>query len=174
MNFRDLGIVIKIAVIQWILEFLHNIGLLAFIYFFNGYSHILDKFVALYMTTFYFVVLPSFYLSGDAEFRSILARKGFFSAIKMTLLNWNIFLVLLKKVKWIESREWQIGIGVYLSSSHRRHAVGGQKIVTLFVRQPVEDRSSTGCFIFPSRANWSTHDEVRSEKKARLKILKVA
>ena len=58
---------------------------LFFIYFIAGYSSILDKLFALYMTFFTGVVLPAFYLHGDVEFRADVENNGYLRALKNSL-----------------------------------------------------------------------------------------
>ena len=58
---------------------------LLYIYFVAGYNSVLDKFFTLYMSGFTLIVLPSFYLNGDIEFRTDLAINGYLTALKNTL-----------------------------------------------------------------------------------------
>ena len=85
--FRDNGIVISISVIQWIVEVLHMNIFYFYIYMIVGYSNIIDKFFNLYLIIIMVVVLPSFYLNGEAAFRRNLVVHGPFKAIKNVIVG---------------------------------------------------------------------------------------
>ena len=85
--FRDNGIVISISVIQWIVEVLHMNIFYFYIYMIVGYSNIIDKFFNLYLIIIMVVVLPSFYLNGEAAFRRNLVAHGPFRAMKNVIIG---------------------------------------------------------------------------------------
>ena len=85
--FRDMGIVINISILQWIVEVAMYIFSLVFLFFMAGISSDLDKFFALFMTAFTIIVLPAFYLHGDIEFRTYLTQNGYLTALKNVLFS---------------------------------------------------------------------------------------
>ena len=85
--FRDNGIVISISVIQWIVEVLHMNIFYFYIYMIVGYSNIIDKFFNLYLITITIIILPSFYLKGEAAFRRNLTVNGPFKAMKNVIIG---------------------------------------------------------------------------------------
>ena len=85
--FRDMGIVINISILQWIVEVTMYVFSLVFLFFMAGISSDLDKFFALFMSAFTIIVLPAFYLHGDIEFRTDLAQNGYLTALKNVLFH---------------------------------------------------------------------------------------
>ena len=83
----DIGIVINISILQWIVEVTQFVFYLFYIYFVAGYNSILDKFFTLYMSAFTLIVLPAFYLNGDIEFRTDMATNGYITALKNALFS---------------------------------------------------------------------------------------
>ena len=80
--FRDNGIVISISLIQWIVEFIHMVIYYSYIYMLNGYSNLIDKFFNLYAIVVNVIILPCFYLNGEAAFRRNLVTFGPMRAMK--------------------------------------------------------------------------------------------
>ena len=79
---RDVGIVIQISILQWVMEIIQNAFYLFYMYHLRGRSHTLDKFFTLYMMAFTIIVIPLFYLNGDIDFRYDLANYGYMRALK--------------------------------------------------------------------------------------------
>ena len=79
---RDVGIVIQISILQWVMEIIQNAFYLFYMYHLRGWSHTLDKFFTLYMMAFTIIVIPLFYLNGDIDFRYDLANYGYIRALK--------------------------------------------------------------------------------------------
>ena len=82
-----MGIVINISILQWIVEVAVYIFSLAYLFFVAGQNSDLDKFFTLFITAFTIIVLPAFYLNGEAEFRMELAKNGYFTALKNALFS---------------------------------------------------------------------------------------
>ena len=82
-----MGIVINISILQWITELVIYMISLLFAFFLAGVDSDLDKFFALFITAFIMVILPSFYLNGDIEFRTDLAKNGYLNALKNALFS---------------------------------------------------------------------------------------
>ena len=76
---------IKISILQWILEVAVYIFSLLYVFFVAGRNSDLDKFFTLFMAGFTMIVLPAFYLNGDIEFRTDMAQNGYFNALKNAL-----------------------------------------------------------------------------------------
>ena len=76
---------IKISILQWILEVVVYIFSLVYVFFVAGHNSDLDKFFTLFMAGFTMIVLPAFYLNGDIEFRTDMAQNGYFNALKNAL-----------------------------------------------------------------------------------------
>ena len=85
--FRDNGIVISISIIQWIAELIHNAIFYFYIFLLVGYSNTFDKFFNLYLITIMVIILPSFYLNGEAAFRRNLVVHGPFKAMKNVIVG---------------------------------------------------------------------------------------
>jgi len=79
---KDVGIVIQISILQWVMEIIQNAFYLFYMYHLRGWSHTLDKFFTLYMMAFTIIVIPLFYLNGDIDFRYDLANYGYMRALK--------------------------------------------------------------------------------------------
>ena len=58
-----------------------------YIYMIVGYSNTIDKFFNLYLITITIIILPSFYLKGEAAFRRNLAVNGPFKAMKNAIIG---------------------------------------------------------------------------------------
>ena len=84
-----MGIVINISILQWIVEVAVYIFCLFYMFFVAGLNSDLDRFFMLFLAGFTSIVLPAFYLNGDIEFRTDLARNGYLNALKNALfLKW--------------------------------------------------------------------------------------
>ena len=86
-SFRDNGIVISISVIQWIVEVLHMTIFYLYSYMKTDYTNIIDQFFNLYAIIITVIILPSFYLNGEAAFRRNLAIYGSFKAMKNAIFG---------------------------------------------------------------------------------------
>ena len=78
---------ISISIIQWIAELIHNAIFYFYIFLIVGYSNIMDKFFNLYIIIMMVVILPSFYLNGEAAFRRNLDAHGPFKAMKNVIIG---------------------------------------------------------------------------------------
>ena len=78
---------ISISIIQWIAELIHNAIFYFYIFLIVGYSNIIDKFFNLYLITITVIILPSFYLKGEAAFRRNLTVNGPFKAMKNVIIG---------------------------------------------------------------------------------------
>ena len=58
-----------------------------YIYMIFGYSNLMDKFFNLYIIIITVIILPSFYLNGEAAFRRNLAVNGPFKAMKNVIIG---------------------------------------------------------------------------------------
>ena len=85
--FRDNGIVISISVLQCSVEFIFMITCSFYIYILNGYSKTFDKFFNIYLSIVTVIILPTFYLNGEAAFRRNLAAYGPFRALKNAIVG---------------------------------------------------------------------------------------
>ena len=85
--FRDNGIVISISVVQCSVEFILMITCSFYIYFLNGYSKTFDKFFNIYLSIVTVIILPTFYLNGEAAFRRNLAAYGPLRALKNAIVG---------------------------------------------------------------------------------------
>ena len=85
--FRDNGIVISISVVQCSVECILMITCSFYIYFLNGYSKTFDKFFNIYLSIVTVIILPTFYLNGEAAFRRNLAAYGPFRALKNAIVG---------------------------------------------------------------------------------------
>ena len=77
----------SISFVQWIVEVLQIIIFYFYIYMIVGYSNTIDKFFNLYLIIITVIILPSFYLKGEAAFRRNLAVNGPFKAMKNVILG---------------------------------------------------------------------------------------
>ena len=82
-----MGIVINISILQWITELVIYMISLLFAFFLAGVESDLDKFFALFIAAFNLIILPAFYLNGDIEFRTDLAKNGYLNALKNALFS---------------------------------------------------------------------------------------
>ena len=85
IRFSDMGIVINISILQWIVEVAVYIFCLFYMFFVAGLNSDLDRFFMLFLAGFTSIVLPAFYLNGDIEFRTDMAQNGYFNALKNAL-----------------------------------------------------------------------------------------
>ena len=85
--FRDNGIVISISVVQCSVECILMITCSFYIYFLNGYSKTFDKFFNIYLSIVTVIILPTFYLNGEAAFRRNLVAYGPFRALKNAIVG---------------------------------------------------------------------------------------
>ena len=85
--FRDNGIVISISVVQCSVEFIFKITCSFYIYILNGYSKTFDKFFNIYLLIVTVIILPTFYLNGEAAFRRNLVAYGPFRALKNAIVG---------------------------------------------------------------------------------------
>ena len=85
--FRDNGIVISISVVQCSVECILMITCSFYIYFLNGYSKTFDKFFNIYLSIVTVIILPTFYLNGEAAFRRNLAAYGPLRALKNAIVG---------------------------------------------------------------------------------------
>ena len=85
--FRDNGIVISISVVQCSVEFILMITCSFYIYILNGYSKTFDKFFNIYLLIVTVIILPTFYLNGEAAFRRNLVAYGPFRALKNAIVG---------------------------------------------------------------------------------------
>ena len=78
---------ISISVIQWIVEVLHMTVFYFYIYMKTDYTTIMDPFFNLYIIIITVIILPSFYLKGEAAFRRNLVVHGPFKAMKNAIIG---------------------------------------------------------------------------------------
>ena len=78
---------ISISIVQWIAELIHNAIFYFYIFLIVGYSNTFDKFFNLFVITIMVIILPSFYLNGEAAFRRNLVVHGPFKAIKNVIVG---------------------------------------------------------------------------------------
>ena len=86
-HFRDNGIVISISVIQCIVEVVHMNVFYFYSFMLTGYSNVIDQYFNLYMIIITVIILPSFYLNGEAAFRRNLVVYGPFKAMKNAIIG---------------------------------------------------------------------------------------
>ena len=77
----------SISVVQWIVEVLQIVIFYFYISMIVGYSNTIDKFFNLYLIIITVIILPSFYLNGEAAFRRNVAVNGAFKAMKNVILG---------------------------------------------------------------------------------------
>ena len=79
--------IISISICQWVLEVVHLVVYLSYVFLMYGQNFIMDNIFQVYLMAFGFVLQPSFYLMGDKAFRNDLADKGLITALKTALLD---------------------------------------------------------------------------------------
>ena len=78
---------ISISIIQWIAEIIHNAIFYFYLFLIVGYSNVIDMFFNLYLIIVTVIILPSFYLKGEAAFRRNLVVHGLFKAMKNVIIG---------------------------------------------------------------------------------------
>ena len=74
---------IRISILQWLVEILNIFIFFTYIIYFSGWNLLADKFFNLYSLAFGIIIQPAFYVGGDVQFRTTLANKGVLHAVKL-------------------------------------------------------------------------------------------
>ena len=78
--FRNNGIVIGVTCWQWVMELALMI-LVSIIHIIKGKNRAIEHGMVLFVSGFTYVILPTFYLMADQQFRNNLEKSGLFKAI---------------------------------------------------------------------------------------------
>ena len=77
----------SISMIQLSVEMIHIIVYSLYVYFLDGYSNLIGKLFSLYLIVITVIILPCFYLNGEAAFRRNLVTYGPIRAMKNVIIG---------------------------------------------------------------------------------------